>query len=162
TSRVPRGGARALLARDLPARAVLLGGRGAVLSWGALAQRRAVALLAPVHGLSRAPVVAFFALDPDVAYRRPRDGADVRASRGSGRVDRRALPHQPAQPQLHRPHRAAGVMLGRRFPSTISRTITLSWALSFTLAGAHADELSGADKLRMVYSNQFSWTQEGL
>jgi len=28
--------------------------------------------------------------------------------------------------------------------------------------GASGDELSGADKLRVVYSSQFSWTREGL
>ncbi|HZS38249.1 MAG TPA: SpoIID/LytB domain-containing protein [Polyangia bacterium] len=27
---------------------------------------------------------------------------------------------------------------------------------------AHGDELSGADKLRVVYSNQFAWTKDGL
>jgi stage II sporulation protein D len=36
--------------------------------------------------------------------------------------------------------------------------------LLLLLAGtsAHADELSGADKLRVVYSNQFAWTDDGL
>jgi len=29
-------------------------------------------------------------------------------------------------------------------------------------AGTRGDELSGADKLRVVYSNQFSWTRDGL
>ena len=28
--------------------------------------------------------------------------------------------------------------------------------------GARGDELSGADKLRVVYSNQFAWTRDGL
>ena len=36
-------------------------------------------------------------------------------------------------------------------------------SLLFVLAtSAHADELSGADKLRVVYSNQFAWTDDGL
>ena len=36
-------------------------------------------------------------------------------------------------------------------------------ALSVLLAvgAAPADELSGADKLRLVYSNQFAWTRGG-
>jgi SpoIID/LytB domain protein len=39
------------------------------------------------------------------------------------------------------------------------------WVLALLLvvsAGARGDELSGADKLRVVYSNQFSWTRDGL
>jgi SpoIID/LytB domain protein len=35
-------------------------------------------------------------------------------------------------------------------------------ALSLWGAAAGGDELSGADKLRVVYSNQFAWTREGL
>lgn len=35
-------------------------------------------------------------------------------------------------------------------------------ALVGVAAGARGDELSGADKLRVVYSNQFSWTRDGL
>jgi SpoIID/LytB domain protein len=35
-------------------------------------------------------------------------------------------------------------------------------ALSVCIAAAAADELSGADKLRVVYSNQFAWTRDGL
>jgi hypothetical protein len=36
--------------------------------------------------------------------------------------------------------------------------LLLGWAAH----GAAADELSGADKLRVVYSNQFAWTDDGL
>ncbi len=45
------------------------------------------------------------------------------------------------------------------------RTVVAALALCGFAAlsgGAHADELSGADKLRVVYSNQFAWTDEGL
>lgn len=35
-------------------------------------------------------------------------------------------------------------------------------ALLLVAGAAQADELSGADKLRVVYSNQFAWTREGL
>ena len=35
-------------------------------------------------------------------------------------------------------------------------------ALLVAASGVSADELSGADKLRVVYSNQFSWTRDGL
>jgi SpoIID/LytB domain protein len=38
-------------------------------------------------------------------------------------------------------------------------TLALTVALA---AGARGDELSGADKLRVVYSNQFAWTRDGL
>ena len=44
---------------------------------------------------------------------------------------------------------------------TITRGLSLL-ALIGVLQGARADELSGADKLRVVYSNQFSWTRDGL
>jgi SpoIID/LytB domain protein len=42
-----------------------------------------------------------------------------------------------------------------------ARELVLLALLGFA-AGAHGDELSGADKLRVVYSNQFSWTRDGL
>ena len=38
----------------------------------------------------------------------------------------------------------------------------LMLALFGLVAGARGDELSGADKLRVVYSSQFSWTRDGL
>ena len=41
------------------------------------------------------------------------------------------------------------------------RAVLLACALWFAPT-ALADELSGADKLRVVYSNQFEWTHEGL
>ena len=44
---------------------------------------------------------------------------------------------------------------------TVARGLSLL-ALIGVLGGARADELSGADKLRVVYSNQFSWTRDGL
>src|SRR5262249_50795028 len=53
---------------------------------------------------------------------------------------------------LHRQDRAARV-----------RAIGLFAALCLATGAAHgADELSGADKLRVVYSNQFAWTRDGL
>ena len=44
---------------------------------------------------------------------------------------------------------------------TFARGLSLL-ALIGVLQGARADELSGADKLRVVYSNQFAWTRDGL
>ncbi len=38
----------------------------------------------------------------------------------------------------------------------------IALAIALVATGARADELSGADKLRVVYSNQFAWTKEGL
>jgi len=41
--------------------------------------------------------------------------------------------------------------------------VRLPFALVLALGlAARADELSGADKLRVVYSNQFAWTDDGL
>ncbi len=41
-------------------------------------------------------------------------------------------------------------------------TLALIGLSSLLATGARGDELSGADKLRVVYSNQFSWTRDGL
>jgi peptidoglycan hydrolase-like amidase len=40
--------------------------------------------------------------------------------------------------------------------------LAVAVAVLATAAGARGDELSGADKLRVVYSNQFAWTRDGL
>ncbi|HEX4462921.1 MAG TPA: SpoIID/LytB domain-containing protein, partial [Polyangia bacterium] len=42
--------------------------------------------------------------------------------------------------------------------------VTVLWtvATAATANSARGDELSGADKLRVVYSSQFSWTRDGL
>jgi len=37
-----------------------------------------------------------------------------------------------------------------------------AFTFTFAFSLASADELSGADKLRVVYSNQFAWTRDGL
>jgi SpoIID/LytB domain protein len=37
-----------------------------------------------------------------------------------------------------------------------------AWLLALLATSAAADELSGADKLRVVYSTQFAWTRDGL
>ena len=42
------------------------------------------------------------------------------------------------------------------------KPVALVALLCAAIAPAAADELSGADKLRVVYSNQFSWTRDGL
>ena len=48
----------------------------------------------------------------------------------------------------------------------MKRSLVGSLLLAATLlrggAVAHADEISGADKLRMAWSNQFAWTREGV
>ena len=44
----------------------------------------------------------------------------------------------------------------------MKRPALIAALLSLGPAGAAADELSGADKLRVLYSSQFAWTREGL
>lgn len=44
----------------------------------------------------------------------------------------------------------------------IARELCTLALMAGLAAGARGDELSGADKLRVVYSNQFAWTQGGL
>ena len=41
-------------------------------------------------------------------------------------------------------------------------SVAAAFSFSVLLGAARADELSGADKLRVVYSNQFAWTDDGL
>src|SRR6185312_13170643 len=149
-SRVSRGGARAVVARDLPARDLLGGGRGAVLPRRHAAGARASAVEHPVRAHARARAVAIFAVDDHVVHHGARHGPHVHEARKPGSADRRALHDQPPQPQLHRKARAARV-----------KRIALA-ALLVAASGVSADELSGADKLRVVYSNQFSWTRDGL
>jgi SpoIID/LytB domain protein len=43
-----------------------------------------------------------------------------------------------------------------------SRAALLAAAFLIPPAAARADDLSGADKLRVIYSNQFNWTDDGL
>ena len=45
---------------------------------------------------------------------------------------------------------------------TGSRRLALAATVLLVAVGARGDELSGADKLRVVYSNQFAWTRDGL
>ena len=40
--------------------------------------------------------------------------------------------------------------------------IAVAAALPYARRARAADELSGADKLRVVYSNQFAWSADGL
>jgi SpoIID/LytB domain protein len=40
--------------------------------------------------------------------------------------------------------------------------LAIAFAFTSTFTSTFADELSGADKLRVVYSNQFAWTRDGL
>jgi SpoIID/LytB domain protein len=52
---------------------------------------------------------------------------------------------------------------GRRLAFALPFALPFAFALTFASGSASAaDELSGADKLRVVYSNQFAWTREGL
>jgi stage II sporulation protein D len=44
----------------------------------------------------------------------------------------------------------------------LGRTFAFTLCLSLFSVSTVADELSGADKLRVVYSNQFAWTRDGL
>jgi SpoIID/LytB domain protein len=44
----------------------------------------------------------------------------------------------------------------------VTRSLAAWLLLATVLMAARADELSGADKLRVVYSSQFSWTHDGL
>src|SRR6266567_7277771 len=132
------------------------------------------------------PRAALPAVDRERVRRRSGFRLPVPGDGRPGRADRGALHDQPAEPRLHRARGAArvrrraeaadttkarrggGPERGRRGAPRQRAAVTIvrRWLPLLALAAAGAalwaDEMSGDDKLRLLYSHRFTFTRAGL